>query len=202
MLGARSSTFNRGRPGQGPLERLAVATVFEVRDEIWEVVEPMIPPVKVPERGHLPSELGCSGVTAWRRLRDLTVRIYTFGVRRGPASPTATPAGRCAGRGHASCARGSPGCAQHVRHRSSMLGHGLQRGDSVRSRLPIGLDHGCAAKTWATAPPLKAMVLIGSMVSGAMKIRSPAPRTTGWMTRRYSSIKPVSTSDRANRAPP
>jgi transposase len=72
-----------------------VATVFEVRDEIWEVVEPMIPPVKVPERqgrrpvadrvcfeaivfvmitgiawGHLPSELGCSGVTAWRRLRD------------------------------------------------------------------------------------------------------------------------------------
>jgi hypothetical protein len=41
---------------------------------------------------------------------------------------------------------------------------------------PIGLDHGCAAETWATAPPLKAMVLIGSMVSGAMKIRSPAPR--------------------------
>jgi hypothetical protein len=27
-----------------------VATVFEVRDEIREVVEPMIPPVKVPER--------------------------------------------------------------------------------------------------------------------------------------------------------
>jgi hypothetical protein len=27
---------------------LAVATVFEVRDEISEVVEPMIPPVKVP----------------------------------------------------------------------------------------------------------------------------------------------------------
>ena len=26
-------------------------------------------------------------------------------------------------------------------------------------RSPIGLDHGCAAKTWATAPPLKAMVL-------------------------------------------
>jgi transposase len=24
--------------------------VIEVRDEIWEVVEPMIPPVKVPER--------------------------------------------------------------------------------------------------------------------------------------------------------
>ena len=42
----------------------------------------------------------------------------------------------------------------------------------------------------------------GSMVSGALKSRSPAPRTTGWTTRRYSSIKPVSTSDRANRAPP
>ena len=68
--------------------------------------------------------------------------------------------------------------------------------------LPIGLDHGCAAKTWATAPPLKTVVLTDSMVSGAVKIRSPAPRTTGWMTRRYSSIKPVSTSDRAKRVPP
>jgi transposase len=27
-----------------------VATVFEVRDELWEVVEPMIPPVSMPER--------------------------------------------------------------------------------------------------------------------------------------------------------
>ena len=27
-----------------------MATVFEVRDEIREVIEPMIPPVKVPER--------------------------------------------------------------------------------------------------------------------------------------------------------
>ena len=45
--------------------------------------------------------------------------------------------------------------------------------------LPIGLDHGRAAKTWATAPPLKAVVLIGSMVSGAVKSRSLAPRTTG-----------------------
>ncbi len=69
-------------------------------------------------------------------------------------------------------------------------------------RLPIRLDHGCAAKTWATAPPLKAVVLTGSMVSGARKIRSPASTTAGWMRRRYSSIKPVSTSDRANRAPP
>jgi hypothetical protein len=33
--------------------------------------------------------------------------------------------------------------------------------------LPIELDHGSAAKTWATAPPLKAVVLISSMVSGA-----------------------------------
>ena len=54
----------------------------------------------------------------------------------------------------------------------------------------------------ATAPPLKTVVLTGSMVSGARKIRSPAPRTDGWMRRRYSSIRPVSTSDRANRAPP
>ena len=102
-------------------------------------------------------------------------------------------------------ARGSPGsrgCAQHVRHRSSMFGHSLSEVTASAPRLPIGLDHGCAAKTWATAPPLKTVVLIGSMVSGAMKIRSPAPRTTGWMTRRYSSIKPVSTSDRANRTPP
>jgi hypothetical protein len=37
--------------------------------------------------------------------------------------------------------------------------------------LPIRLDHGCAAKTWATAPPLKPVVLTGSLVSGARKIR-------------------------------
>jgi len=72
-----------------------MATVFEVRDELWELVEPMIPPVSVPEGpgrrpvpdrvcfnaivfvlvtgiawAHLPRELGCSGTTAWRRLRD------------------------------------------------------------------------------------------------------------------------------------
>ena len=69
-------------------------------------------------------------------------------------------------------------------------------------RLSSRFDQGCAPKTWATAPPLKAVVLIGSMVSGAVKSCSPEPRTTGWMTRRYSSIKPVLTSDRANRAPP
>ena len=27
-----------------------MATVFEVRDELWEVVEPMIPRVSMPER--------------------------------------------------------------------------------------------------------------------------------------------------------
>jgi transposase len=72
-----------------------VATVFEVRDEVWEAVEPMIPPVRQPEKqarrpvpdqvcfsaivfvlvtgiawAHVPRELGCSGTTAWRRLRD------------------------------------------------------------------------------------------------------------------------------------
>ena len=67
---------------------------FEVRDELWQVVEPLLPTVeaaptgrpRVPDRvafnaivfvlvtgiawRYLPRELGCSGVTAWRRLRD------------------------------------------------------------------------------------------------------------------------------------
>ena len=67
---------------------------FEVRDELWEAVEPLLPAVeaaatgrpRVPDRvafnaivfvlvtgiawRHLPREFGCSGVTAWRRLRD------------------------------------------------------------------------------------------------------------------------------------
>jgi len=67
---------------------------FEVREEVWEVVEPLLPTVqpaatgrpRVPDRvafnaivfvlvtgiawRHLPREMGCSGVTAWRRLRD------------------------------------------------------------------------------------------------------------------------------------
>src|SRR3954452_10001610 len=72
-----------------------MATVFEVRDEWGEMGEPMIPPVKEPEKqgrrpvsdrvcfnaivfvlvtgiawAHLPRELGCSGTTAWRGLRD------------------------------------------------------------------------------------------------------------------------------------
>jgi len=71
-----------------------MASVFEVRDEVWEVVEPLLPTVepratgrpRVPDRvafntivfvlvtgiawRFVPRELGCSGVTAWRRLRD------------------------------------------------------------------------------------------------------------------------------------
>ena len=72
-----------------------MASVFEVGDELWEIAEPLIPPVRVPiwqgQRPvpdrvafnaivfvlvtgiawrHLPREMGCSGVTAWRRLRD------------------------------------------------------------------------------------------------------------------------------------
>ena len=71
-----------------------MATVFEVRDEVWEAVEPLLPAVeaaatgrpRVPDRvafnaivfvlvmgiawRFVPQELGCSGVTAWRRLRD------------------------------------------------------------------------------------------------------------------------------------
>jgi len=71
-----------------------MASVFEVRDEVWEVVEPLLPQVEPKPTGrprvadrvafnaivfvlvtgiawrHLPRELGCSGVTAWRRLRD------------------------------------------------------------------------------------------------------------------------------------
>jgi hypothetical protein len=89
---------------------------------------------------------------------------------------------------------GDPGL-KYIADNIGMSGH-----PDIRSL--IGLDHGCAAKTWATAPPLKTVVLIDSMVSGAVKIRSPPPKTTGWMTKRYSSIKPVSTSDRAKRIPP
>jgi hypothetical protein len=60
-----------------------------------------------------------------------------------------------------------------------MLGRSYSEVTASAPRLPIGLDHGRAAKTWATAPPLKTVVLIGSMVSGARKIRSPAPRRPG-----------------------
>ena len=71
-----------------------MASVFAVRDEVWEVVEPLLPAAepkatgrpRVPDRvafnaivfvlvtgvawRFVPRELGCSGVTAWRRLRD------------------------------------------------------------------------------------------------------------------------------------
>src|SRR3954447_17748049 len=71
-----------------------MATVFEVRDEVWEVVEALLPDVPAQTTGRprvadrvafnaivfvlvtgvawrfVPRELGCSGVTAWRRLRD------------------------------------------------------------------------------------------------------------------------------------
>ena len=70
-----------------------MASVFAVRDEVWEAVEPLLPELpeqvgpgrrRVPDRRafnaivfvmvtgiawrHVPGELGCSGVTAWRRL--------------------------------------------------------------------------------------------------------------------------------------
>jgi hypothetical protein len=48
-----------------------------------------------------------------------------------------------------------------------MLGRSCSEVTASAPRLPIGLDHGCAAKTWAMAPPLKTVVLTGSMVSGA-----------------------------------
>lgn len=71
-----------------------MVSVFEVRDEVWEVVEPLLPTVEPRATGRprvpdcvafntivfvlvtgiawrfVPRELGCSGVTAWRRLRD------------------------------------------------------------------------------------------------------------------------------------
>src|SRR4051794_17072437 len=71
-----------------------MATVFEIRDEVWEVVEPLLPDLpaqstgrpRVPDRvafnaivfvlvtgiawRFVPRELRCSGVTAWRRLPD------------------------------------------------------------------------------------------------------------------------------------
>ncbi len=71
-----------------------MASVFAVRDEVWEAVEPLLPAVEPPATGRprvpnraafnaivfvlvtgiawrfVPQELVCSGVTAWRRLRD------------------------------------------------------------------------------------------------------------------------------------
>ena len=64
-------------------------------DEFWKIIEPLLPPQKLCPRGgrpevphrvaltgilfvlktgipweYLPSEMGCSGMTCWRRLRD------------------------------------------------------------------------------------------------------------------------------------
>ena len=71
-----------------------MALEVAVRDEVWKVGEPRLPNLpaqstgrpRVPDRvafnaivfvlvtgiawRHLPNEMGCSGVTAWRRLRD------------------------------------------------------------------------------------------------------------------------------------
>ncbi|GAA3620185.1 hypothetical protein GCM10022419_127280 [Nonomuraea rosea] len=44
-------------------------------------------------------------------------------------------------------------------------------GEGVRSPVAGRFDHKCAAKTWAAVPPLKAAVLVGSMVSGSPKSR-------------------------------
>lgn len=67
---------------------------FAVGDELWQLVESLLPSIepqttgrpRIPDRvafnaivfvlftgiawRHVPRELGCSGVTAWRRLRD------------------------------------------------------------------------------------------------------------------------------------
>ena len=59
----------------------------------------------------------------------------------------------------------------------------ILRDSVILASRPQHVRHGCAVKTWATPPPLKTVVLTGSMVSGAREIRSPAPRTTGWIMR-------------------
>ena len=78
-----------------------------VSDDLWELVEPLLPPEpdkpkggrpKVPARSvlegivyvlksgipwsMLPKELGCSGVTCWRRLRDWQKAGVWHGLRR------------------------------------------------------------------------------------------------------------------------
>ena len=78
-----------------------------VSDELWELVEPLLPPEpdkpkgarpRVPARSvlegivyvlksgipwsMLPKELGCSGVTCWRRLRDWQKAGVWHGLRR------------------------------------------------------------------------------------------------------------------------
>ena len=77
-----------------------MASVFEVPDEVWEEVEPLCPRSRPRPTGrprvadraafdaivfvlvtgtawrHVPPELGCSGVTAWRRLRDCAAGVW------------------------------------------------------------------------------------------------------------------------------
>ena len=78
-----------------------------VSDDLWELVEPLLPPEldkpkggrpRVPARSvlegivyvlksgipwsMLPKELGCSGVTCWRRLRDWQKAGVWHGLRR------------------------------------------------------------------------------------------------------------------------
>ena len=78
-----------------------------VSDELWELVEPLLPPEPAKPKGGrpriparsvlegivyvlksripwsmLPKELGCSGVTCWRRLRDWQKAGVWHGLRR------------------------------------------------------------------------------------------------------------------------
>ena len=64
-----------------------MATVFEVRDEIWEVVEPMIPPVRLPERqGRRP--------VADRVCFEAIVLVMIHGDRVGPSAQRGAQRGR------------------------------------------------------------------------------------------------------------
>ncbi len=84
-----------------------MASVFTARHEVWQVVEPLLPEVveqvgpgrrRVPDRTafnmivfvlvtgtawrRVPRKLGCSGVTAWRRLRQAGVWERLHRTRR------------------------------------------------------------------------------------------------------------------------
>jgi hypothetical protein len=64
---------------------------------------------------------------------------------------------------------------------SPMRHHRWREVTASALRFTVALEHGCAAKTRATAPRLKAVVLTGSMVSGMVKSRSQASSTVGSM---------------------
>jgi hypothetical protein len=95
-------------------------------------------------------------------------RVATNPLAFGQASALAPAAAARGGR--------SRGHADAITPRATTRGSVL---DARPLLVAVALDHGCAAKTWATAPPLKTVVLIDSMVSGPVNSRSPAPRTTG-----------------------